>query len=56
LNRNGGRKSNFIKKEGEIFLLMANHMDEKNHQNLCYLDIECSNHLSGDKSFFFNLD
>jgi hypothetical protein len=50
------KKSNFIEKKGEMSLSMANHMNEKNHQNLWYLDIECSNHLSGDKSIFSNLD
>jgi len=30
LNRNGGRKSNFVGKKDETFLLMSCHVNEKN--------------------------
>lgn len=52
LKKNGGRKSNFIENKEETSLLMACNINEKNHRNLWYLDIKCSNCMSWDKSIF----
>jgi hypothetical protein len=49
LNRNGGRKSNFVKKKDETFLLMSCHMNEKNQQDLWYLRTGYRKHMSQDK-------
>ena len=56
LNRNGGRKYNFIEKEYQSSLLMASYMNEKNHQNLWYINIRCCNNMSRDKSLFSDFD
>jgi hypothetical protein len=56
LNRSDGRKSNFVENKDETSLLMACHMNEKNHQNLWYLGTGYSNHMSEDKLVFSDLD
>ena len=52
LNKSCSRKSNFIKNKYEISILMACHINKRNHQNLYYLDIKWRNHMREDKSFF----
>jgi len=52
---NSDRKFNFIKKEDESSLLMACNVNKKNI-NLWYLDIEYSNYIKEDKSFFLYLN
>ncbi|KAH0709684.1 hypothetical protein KY284_011111 [Solanum tuberosum] len=48
-----GEESNFAEQEEEeISLLMVFHMKEETNKNLWYLDSECNNHMSGDKSVF----
>ncbi|KAF2313315.1 hypothetical protein GH714_010300 [Hevea brasiliensis] len=62
LNRDGGRQSNFTEKEedSEITLLMAyqalNQTEEDTKQNIWYLGIAASNHMSDNKSIFSFLD
>ena len=52
-----GENSNFMedKKEPET-LLMAVHEGEKTELDIWYVDTGCSNHMSGSKSSFSNLD
>ncbi|OMO99220.1 hypothetical protein CCACVL1_03887 [Corchorus capsularis] len=55
----GGERSNYIEqeeKEAEISLLMVCHTKEESAKNMWYLDTGCSNHMSGDKKAFAELD
>ncbi|XP_050240757.1 uncharacterized protein LOC126689560 [Quercus robur] len=57
LRRDGGKQSNFAEKEEEVSLLMACHSKEETHKKfLWYLDTCCSNHMSGEKFVFSELD
>ncbi|KAI4345002.1 hypothetical protein L6164_012172 [Bauhinia variegata] len=58
-NLRRGEKSNYAEqqeKEAEISLLMVYHAGEENTKNIWYLDSGCSNHMSGDKETFAELD
>jgi len=51
-----GENSNFVedKKEAETLLMAI--QEEKTESNIWYVDIGCSNHMSGSKSSFSNLN
>ncbi|XP_049343909.1 uncharacterized protein LOC125808229 [Solanum verrucosum] len=53
-----GENSNFVEviEEEEVSLLMVSQSSEQYHKSLWYLDTSCSNHLSGEKSAFSELD
>ncbi|KAH0682258.1 hypothetical protein KY289_020010 [Solanum tuberosum] len=42
--------------EEEVSLLMVSQSSKQYHKSLWYLDTGCSNHLSGEKSAFSELD
>ncbi|KAH0732932.1 hypothetical protein KY290_000663 [Solanum tuberosum] len=65
LNRKSGGKSNFAEtkedvetkgEEEEISLLMAYTTKEKASNDVWYLDTGCSNHMSGQKEAFSEMD
>ncbi|CAL2228257.1 unnamed protein product [Prunus armeniaca] len=49
-------KSNFVEKKDEETLLMAFHALTETDQETWYVDTGCSNHMSGCKSSFINLN
>ncbi|PHU19052.1 hypothetical protein BC332_10203 [Capsicum chinense] len=51
-----GKKSNFVERNKTETLLMAIDTKEKPVQDVWYLDIGCSNHMSGSKSCFSSLN
>lgn len=56
LPKEKGDKSNFIAKKEEETLLMAFNVMENFDQETWYVDTGCSNHMSGCKPSFVNLD
>nr|XP_017191173.2 uncharacterized protein LOC108174575 [Malus domestica] len=56
LPKEKGEKLNFIEKNGEETLLMAFHVMENFDQETWHMDTSCSNHMSGYKPSFVNLD
>lgn len=60
LQNQRGERTNFAEEvedeEEEISLLMACHGNEDIQENTWYLDTGCSNHMSGDKTIFSELD
>lgn len=54
--KEGAQSSNFAETEIEEHLLMVCNVNDKFHQNFWYLDTGCSNHMSGGKKMFFELD
>ncbi|KAL5724118.1 hypothetical protein ACHQM5_007419 [Ranunculus cassubicifolius] len=55
LQKGKGAKSNFAEVEEETLLLACHNRDET-QSNIWYIDTGCSNHMTGDKSIFSNLD
>ncbi|KAK4416053.1 hypothetical protein Salat_2712700 [Sesamum alatum] len=55
LSKEYGEKSNFAETTEEV-CLMTECQGEESGKNVWYLDTTCSNHMSGDKSAFSNLD
>lgn len=49
LNRKGDGKYNFAEKRDEVSLVMAFHMNKKNHLNLWYINTGYNNHMGEDK-------
>ncbi|KAG6526041.1 hypothetical protein ZIOFF_016016 [Zingiber officinale] len=55
LKRQNGDQTNFAEEE-EVSLLMVCHEKEKTQRHVWYLDTDCSNHMSGEKDTFYDLD
>ncbi|KAL0360218.1 UNVERIFIED_CONTAM: Copia protein [Sesamum radiatum] len=56
LSKEYGEKSNFAETAGEEVCLMTQCQGKESSKSVWYLDTACSNHMSGDKSAFSNLD
>ena len=55
-NKEKGKSSNFVKNKEVEILLMATQDNTKPDNDICYVDIGCSNHMSGCKSSFSHLN
>ncbi|KAJ9560092.1 hypothetical protein OSB04_005252 [Centaurea solstitialis] len=55
-HRRSGDQTNIAENEEEVSLLMVCHVTEETRQNMWYLDTGCSNHMSGEKDAFSELD
>ena len=56
MNDEGGCDSTFLHEKEDESVLLACNMQEISHEDVWYIDSGCSNHMTGNKAYFFNLD